>query len=1736
MACINPNSPEFKAALERTGGNPLLAEIELDEKTVKPGVEELFNSNPELASVGTPEQYSQYLDTIFPESKVKDIVYHGGPEKITTRFKNAFTEDGNFFRGIFFSNSLNYIKQLGKKFDKNVSKITSAIINSIDNFQVNEPLQYNAGQYWYFEQYDSIQGKDAGQEVEGDIFAVHSPEQIHILGNEQDVEGFKKFVAQKGSQPMMQLEGTEVGTASPKTLAMIKDFLRRVGVDIKVLQKVVVNGKPIGANGAAFLMQKLVQVAEGKEAQALPEEAMHFAVAIIKQTDPALYKKLLSEINSYRILKDVFATYSSDPNYQTKEGKPDVAKLKEEAIGKLLTQIILQKGDAMMETAENVAKAQSWWQRIIQAIKNLIPKSGFDRLAMDIVSGKNIGTAKDIREEQDAVMLQKDPQAAVIDKLKEISSKISKKDEKYQIDGKTINRRVTDLIKDWYTRRFNNKDLIKSEFQTAVDDLKKEKGTAGHADFEKAFEVFVDEDGLLRDTPLDDSTYVSKINPNNRDMYELLKENMRIRLNSFPKGTKFLKEITVYDPNRSLAGTIDFLAITPEGKVNILDWKFMNLNVEKYEMEGKIPDVPWYKVSAWRQQMEQYKLILQNVYGVDPQNFEQTRMIPIQATYSKGDAKANILPELLSIKIGDVDVKNIKEDYLIPVGLEEEKTGIKKIDDLIEKLNAVYKLLSEKKVTPDQKREKAEQLNSLFYAIRQLQMKQNVKPLIDQATILNKEIQKTIQMYDAKFKGKDPNIFFEKEIDEFAEELQSAQDAIKTYVELDIQLRPSYQGDTSDEAKEIKAALRDVSDDARDISSSLNDILNEYTSEVIAKRERIKSLLSPEKVVRGITRLFASTSTIQLNAMHVLYRKANKAFTYAGYDTNTENNRLIGLKSAYDKWASSKGLNKKNYFSYIKKKGSNELIDEFNPEFYSQLKRKIDEKDTEWIIENINVREYNEELKKQLEKEFEYIENKSRAGTEDQIEATIRLEKAKARQLYDTSTLESPGWLLYDYIKKFPKRDKWESKEWKELNKPENKPALDFYNYIKERNVEYRDLGYINRADARTFLPYVEKGLVEKLIVGGNVKLGEQFFRGISIDSRDTGYGRINPLDGKPVDSIPKYFTEEIEGEVSEDLFRTIALYNEAAIRYKYVSEIENQVRALVRVERNKKAIATSRFGKTVMKDGVLQYNPNNDQNAQLVEDMMKAIVYGQRYLESETFDQLLGKIGNWGGKINEKLGMKVFPENLSDKQVSVNKIIDNLNNSFQISTLGLNVLSATSNFFGGTAQSVINAGKYFTKTDFIKAETMLFVDKLNALGTREEKKKLLAALEYFLPLTENYNREIANKLSISKLNDQSIQDFLMVLMRKGDLAVQTANFYAFLNNTIVENGQVINVREHLRNQPKYKDRYAKSADVREQLDEEFENDVKKLMDEKGVLKTAQLVDNKLVIPGVERKSESVVQLRRDVQQMSKDALGNLTEDDLRKINMNIYGKSFMVFKNWIPRQIDVRMGNIKYNSARDAYEWGRMRSVFNVIAQDWFRSAANLRNSLIANEKGVEFLRELFEKKKIDYKNDTGKELDMTEDEFMDLVRQNIRNQMYDLILLTTIFLLVAALKANMPDDEEDPAVKAQYRFVVKMADKFKDELMYFYDPTSFQNLISKGIFPSVSLIENARKAMGNFFIENWAIATGDEKTVEDTKVIKYWMKTFPVTNQVAGYLPMFFPELAKDLGLKIQSNYGIR
>jgi hypothetical protein len=173
------------AILEQVSGN------------VKPGVEELFKSNKELVSTGSPEEYSKYLDTIFPQSIVRDIVYHGTMESLLPK------EDG--FKGYvtYFSTDKNYASTFGFPVNR---KIVVAIINVRNPYEAPSELAdvpeeiHNTDKYTNPRivkrsgtKYDSVVGTDAGQR-EGKTIGVFTPEQIHILGSKKDIEGFRKYM------------------------------------------------------------------------------------------------------------------------------------------------------------------------------------------------------------------------------------------------------------------------------------------------------------------------------------------------------------------------------------------------------------------------------------------------------------------------------------------------------------------------------------------------------------------------------------------------------------------------------------------------------------------------------------------------------------------------------------------------------------------------------------------------------------------------------------------------------------------------------------------------------------------------------------------------------------------------------------------------------------------------------------------------------------------------------------------------------------------------------------------------------------------------------------------------------------------------------------------------------------------------------------------------------------------------------------------------------------------------------------------------------------------------------------------------------------------------------------------------------------------------------------------------------------------------------------------------------
>ena len=216
---------------------------------VKDGVVNVFEKHPELLALGTPEEYSRYLDTIFPESKLHEIVYHGtaSQDKIEAfDFKKSnyaqavfFTKNKAFAESFAFDDVRNgsvqeqmldikntfdfsnpehvaglreiiaelvregYKSSTGIRFHNNLPEITigeKTIQNpTLEDFVEHYMWRLNHGSWRIIEtdrivdfiskKYDSIQIVERGNTN----IAVFSGNQIHVLGSAADIEKFKSF-------------------------------------------------------------------------------------------------------------------------------------------------------------------------------------------------------------------------------------------------------------------------------------------------------------------------------------------------------------------------------------------------------------------------------------------------------------------------------------------------------------------------------------------------------------------------------------------------------------------------------------------------------------------------------------------------------------------------------------------------------------------------------------------------------------------------------------------------------------------------------------------------------------------------------------------------------------------------------------------------------------------------------------------------------------------------------------------------------------------------------------------------------------------------------------------------------------------------------------------------------------------------------------------------------------------------------------------------------------------------------------------------------------------------------------------------------------------------------------------------------------------------------------------------------------------------------------------------------
>lgn len=1610
------------------------------------------------------------------------------------------------------------------------------------------------------------------------------------------------LIRQKG-EIYNQLEGTEGSKSSPKTLARVREFLERIGVPINSVPQYNLVGEKIDFQGQTDLLMGMIDVAEGKENVALTEEAMHFAVAIIKQTNPELFKRMLNKVGSFNYYNKIFADYAKK---YVIDGRPDVLKIKEEAIGRILSEYLIKDTEGSLEKPELLAQTLSWWDQIKNFFLTLIGKAQFNPFKEALGELKNIEDTKaleapyaplaqriadkglpgiygvqikgemkngqyrriitEFKEQledensrenalhrflkgdeqlaQDILNAGEEFQQIVSPSTDPLFDRINQKISDYQLVKKqdssdpddennnsyyeiTVNGkqkrvdRTTEWAKKQTIQRTGGRDFLASATpaQKKLWAYKAMSGTNGHLAIEALIKANLTSDRLLKPK---DQWQAPPSSLLNKGVYESLSKfflgyTQPVTgdvepgfLDQFPPGTKFGVEEMLYNEKAGKDGrasTLDLITQLPDGSVKVYDWKFMGFSLETNT------DQPFQKRKQHALQLGDYKNSLKNAYGVKK---VEAQTIPIHAEYIDKNIKGENVPVLKSVLIGKTNIKDENRTFLLPVIPIGQSTGNKEIDQLVVSLEAHYDKIYKRKETPGKRLDKIAQLKQLSDAIRNLQVALNFRPLAAEAINFKKNTERALEKYkDISL----PSISDEERSDQLGELLEIFHSA-ETYSRLDEVFSSEYKEEgMSKKNMDTLNALKITSSTAKQVRNNILDIMSKYVS-YIAQNEGIDNVLSPAKEVRGTLNNMIERGSIPLPLANLLTKRALDARS-EDKQKEAQTIREFGDKYlALEKLASTRG---KKPFQLIG--DGHLLIKKIKKEFWEDYSKAQEEQDKDFFLKNTDKGVLLQELEDEINKRMEAIEDTIYSTN---VRDNTERRKQQISTLKKTLNILDPkfiGWndrTFNAIVKRHIIEEPHWTSEYKALHNTGNEAALDMHKFLSSLNKRAFSLGYLQHGASMAFFPFVTGTILERLSQASSVPgtLSEIIGDIYKLDaSQEQAYGQTNPETGAKEKSIPRLFTQTKREEqaLSKDLLKVIPLYIRALQEYETSQALEMEALTYYQVERAKGHLETEGGGVIFDADGPKVFR-GNENNAGILEDMTDWLVYGINESSNTLFDRAASKL------------TKGTEEEKKKKTLSAKKALTEGNKLTQGLAVGLKLLVALPNYIGAHMQSIINAGTFYSPLEYEANHTRIVGAMLVGAGADIDK----GLLDLVVPLNDDVVREgqrkIAKKQSPLKwLSTWTFQEFLMSSNQWPDKAHQLTNAKSFNDNAMVVEGRIVNIRQHLKSLPEYQERY-KKGNVKE-AEKLLEAKVKELKESSSLPKIAKFnTEGVLEIPGV--SEEALAKYRSKVVEYGRYITGQMSHENSAKYRQDILVKSFMMFKNWIPKQVSLRTLDIHKNPSLDQWEYGRTRLFIKTLSHLGIRNIARMRDIITATPKGIEIMDEMLAQKREEYYRKTGLELTITDVEFYDMIRKELAAQAKELAILFSLVGLVVAAKVAAPPDDEEARSKNRYKFWAKAVNKISDELWFYYNPTSASSITQGSIFPALSLLTKAENTLHTAGKDLFGYIQGNEEAQEKAHTLKYFFNMVPVASQFQNeLLPLIDAQAAKEWGIIVST-----
>lgn len=483
-----------------------------------------------------------------------------------------------------------------------------------------------------------------------------------------------------------------------------------------------------------------------------------------------------------------------------------------------------------------------------------------------------------------------------------------------------------------------------------------------------------------------------------------------------------------------------------------------------------------------------------------------------------------------------------------------------------------------------------------------------------------------------------------------------------------------------------------------------------------------------------------------------------------------------------------------------------------------------------------------------------------------------------------------------------------------------NNPAkLKFYDYFMSvKNMI--DKCYPNNNGTAQIIG-IRKDRLERLKNSKNIKdFGTQIWEGVKdnwLDREDdddiAGYEEMfTDIGGNEIKLLPIYYNNVHEGNadhMSEDAVTTLIAYANKGIEYHEMASLVNSIE-LEREVLKQREMPVMSGGKKILNIAMRKvYSENPDlikQNEVTQKDLGRSNVYK---MFDEHMDMALY------GRFRKK------EKNLGS--LSTAKIIDQLNKKTAISALSLNLLNGISNILTGTSITRVEAicQQYFSVKDLVWADFTYNKEMplyLSEKGNNIKESKLHLFIEQF-DVMQDFDTNIneTDWMKDTWFKKMVNSEFMSVIQNAGEHYMNTRIALALAHSM------------------KLKTKYGKETTLWEMLDIEYlQEDGTYGKDDKKLGARLKLKEECYNKDGSEFKfdNSNIQKITRKMAGINQGIHGIYNKQDANLIQTYSVGRLLYMFRKWIPKAIDKRFANLKYNYDVEDWTEGYYQTAFRFL------------------------------------------------------------------------------------------------------------------------------------------------------------------------------------------------------------